>query len=226
MPYDGQPGTAKDGTPVLWVASLGRAVPVPAAKGLGVRAKPQGGGEQDIDPQAFHRSQDSVRAIDEAKDRTNWYRTGWLGGVTGGIPGSPAYNLDKDLDTLKARTAFEELSEMRRKSPTGGALGNVTEKELALLQAAEANLDVGQGEGQIDKNLDRLRSTVTSRTHGLDAANPIPLSAANQAKIPPGAYFRAPDGRVYQHKPGAGPAGQKSAGKPGVKSGYRILSVE
>src|SRR4051812_32101718 len=33
-PYDGQLGTAKDGTPVKWVAALGRAVPVTAAQAM------------------------------------------------------------------------------------------------------------------------------------------------------------------------------------------------
>lgn len=31
MPYDGQPGTAKDGTPVIWNAALGRAIPASAS---------------------------------------------------------------------------------------------------------------------------------------------------------------------------------------------------
>jgi hypothetical protein len=169
-----------------------------------------------FDPQAFSRSRDSVSAIDDAKKRTNWFRSGVVGGVTANIPGSPAFNLDKDLDTLKARTAFEELAAMRKASPTGGALGNVTERELALLQASEANLDVGQGEGQLDKNLERMRRTVTQRTPGLDPSNPIPLTAENQRSIPEGAYFKAPDGRVYQNKRGAGPAGAQRAKQPGT----------
>lgn len=159
-----------------------------------------------VDRAAFKRSQDSVTAIDDAKKRTNWLRTGPIGGATAKWPGSPAFNLDKDLDTLKARTAFEELAAMRRASPTGGALGNVTEKELAMLQASEANLDVGQGEGQIDKNLGRMRETITSRTPGLVPSNPFALSSENKNAIPDGAFFRH-EGKVYRQKPGAGPAG-------------------
>jgi hypothetical protein len=36
MPYNGQPGRAKDGTPVVWVASVGAALPATEAKKYGV----------------------------------------------------------------------------------------------------------------------------------------------------------------------------------------------
>lgn len=159
-----------------------------------------------VDPQAFRRSQDSIAAIDDAKKRTNWLRTGPVGAMTKGWPGSPAFNLDKDLDTLKARAGFEELAAMRKASPTGGALGQVTERELAMLQASEANLDVGQGEKQIDRNLDRFRGTLTSRTPGLAPENPFALTSENKAAIPEGAFFRH-EGKVYRQKKDAGPAG-------------------
>jgi hypothetical protein len=221
-PVNGQLGTAKDGTPVVWVESLGRAVPVAAAKQMGVRpnAAPSGG-QSAIDPNAFRRAQDSVSAIADAERRTNLFRTGLVGGLTKNLPGSPAFNLDKDLDTLKARTAFDELAAMRRASPTGGALGNVTEKELALLQAAEANLDVGQGEGQIDKNLRRLRQTVVGRNQGVDVSNPFALTDQNRAAIPEGAYFKAGDGKTYRQKKGAG---FKGNGVSGAASSASSLS--
>jgi hypothetical protein len=43
-PYDGQLGTAKDGTPVKWVAALGRAVPVTAAQMAKAPPGPGAGG--------------------------------------------------------------------------------------------------------------------------------------------------------------------------------------
>jgi hypothetical protein len=225
MPANGQPGVANDGTPVVWVESLGRAVAATEAKKFGVKplTAPQGGAGR-IDPATFSRSRDTVSAIDDAKKRTNWFRSGWLGGVTAEIPGSPSYNLDKDLDTLKARTAFEELAAMRRSSPTGGALGAISEGEMRLLQASEANLDVAQSEGQIDKNLGRMRRTATLRTPGLDPSNPLALTEENRATVPEGAYFRGPDGRVYQHKPGAGPAGGP-AGSGALKSDPRAVQA-
>lgn len=178
------------------------------------------GGKKPFPAESFRRASDTAAAIDDAQGRTNFFRTGVIGGLTQGIPGSPAFNLDKDLDTLKARTAFDELAAMRKASPTGAALGAVSDTEMRLLQAAEANLDVGQGERQIDKNLGRMRQTVTARNPGVSAQNPIDLGNIDPATLPDGVYFRTADGAVYRQKRGAGAPGtvQGGSGKrpPGV----------
>lgn len=73
-----------------------------------------------------------------------------FGGITGmgalgaRIPGTDWADLANKLETLKARSAFGSLQEMRANSPTGGALGSVTERELALLQNAETQLGNSQ----------------------------------------------------------------------------------
>lgn len=162
--------------------------------------QPSAGGAPAVNPDTFRRARDSVSAIDDATKRTNWFRTGLVGGLTANLPGSPAYNLDRDLDTLKARTAFDELAAMRRASPTGGALGAISDRELSLLQASEANLDVGQGERQIDRNLGRMRQTVVSRTPGVTPDNPIDLSGGqSRTSIPRGAYYRDPQGNIRRN---------------------------
>ena len=45
---------------------------------------------------------------------------------------------------------------MREESPTGGALGQVSELELITLQATLGSLDMDQSEPQLLENLDRL----------------------------------------------------------------------
>jgi hypothetical protein len=50
------------------------------------------------------------------------------------VPGSGAADLRALLDTIGANLAFNELGEMRSNSPTGGALGQVTERELAYIR--------------------------------------------------------------------------------------------
>jgi hypothetical protein len=193
--YEGQEFVSDDPSKPTLVYRKGRFFPKEAA------------GSGGVDPQTFRRAQDSVGAIDDATRRSNWLRTGVVGGLTQMIPGTPAFNLDRDLDTLKARTAFNELAAMRAASPTGAALGAVSDTEMRLLQASEANLDVGQSEGQLDRNLGRMRSTIAGRVPGVDTSNPIPMTAENRTAMPEGAFFRAPDGRVYRQKKGAGPAG-------------------
>src|SRR3546814_10033930 len=75
-----------------------------------------------------------------------------LAGVTGMgrvgsmIPGTDWADLAAKLDTLKGRSAFGALQQMRANSPTGGALGQVSERELYLLQNAAPQLQQSQSD--------------------------------------------------------------------------------
>ena len=51
------------------------------------------------------------------------------------VPRTQAKDYAQRLDTLKANIGFGELQRMRDNSPTGGALGQVTERELNFLQS-------------------------------------------------------------------------------------------
>lgn len=89
-----------------------------------------------------------------------------LGGVTGlgslgaKIPGTPWADVAAKLDTLRGRSAFGALQRMRAESPTGGALGSVTERELALLQNSEAQLQDTQSPESLARSLQEYRQTL------------------------------------------------------------------
>lgn len=76
------------------------------------------------------------------------------------VPGTQAKNLSATLDTIKANIGFEELQRMRDNSPTGGALGQVTEKEIAFLQSVLGSLDQGQSPQQLRENLQRAKTEI------------------------------------------------------------------
>lgn len=99
----------------------------------------------------------AVGAIDKALSQASWATTGMLGGATAGLGGTPAYDLARTLDTIKANIGFDELQTMRDNSPTGGALGQVTERELAFLQSTIASIEQAQSEDQLRANLKILR---------------------------------------------------------------------
>jgi hypothetical protein len=68
------------------------------------------------------------------------------------------------VETIEANLAFSELQEMRAASPTGGALGQVSERELTFLKSAVKNLDQGQSPDQMRRNLQELqRYLLTSK---------------------------------------------------------------
>ena len=92
--------------------------------------------------------------ITKAKTQaTNW-TTGFLGSKSKGIPGTPAFDLSQTLSTLQANAGFDRLQEMRNASITGGALGQVSERELALLVDSYSAIGQSQSKAQFIENLD------------------------------------------------------------------------
>jgi len=94
-----------------------------------------------------------ISKIKEAMPQVGFLTTGFGAETLAKIGGTPARNLKGNLDTIRAVVGFEELRKMRAASPTGGALGQVSERENILLQSARASLDQGQTEEQTMKHL-------------------------------------------------------------------------
>ena len=92
--------------------------------------------------------------------------TGAVGGLLSNVGGTAARDVSALLDTVKANAGFDTLSKMRAASPTGGALGSITEKELALLQATVGNLEQSQTADQLKDNLRRLKNVQLDIIHG------------------------------------------------------------
>jgi hypothetical protein len=80
-------------------------------------------------------------------------------GRTPNILGSSA-NAQAALDTLKAQVGVETLTAMREASKTGGAVGNVTEKEWPILQNQLGALQQSQTTEEFKKNLGIVKSSL------------------------------------------------------------------
>jgi hypothetical protein len=84
-----------------------------------------------------------------------------LSGITGGVFGrvgsvsAASTSAQADLNQLKAKAGFEALQSMRDRSPTGGALGNVSDTEGRRLEASAAALEQAQGTEDFQTKLDR-----------------------------------------------------------------------
>lgn len=92
--------------------------------------------------------------------------TGLGGNWLKSIPGTQASNLNSLLDTVRANVSFDKLQRMREASPTGGALGQVSDFENKLLQNTYANLEQSQTKDQFLYNLNRLKETFNLIVHG------------------------------------------------------------
>lgn len=95
-------------------------------------------------------------AIDKAIGQVNKWTAG-TGSYLANIAGTPAKNLEATLNTIKADAAFGALQTMRDNSKTGGALGQVSERELALLESAQAPLDQAQTPEQLIESLENYK---------------------------------------------------------------------
>lgn len=83
------------------------------------------------------------------------------------VAGTAAYDLESVLTTIRARIGFDKLQEMRQNSPTGGALGQVSDFENRLLQATEGNLQLGVDPNLMKESLLNIRNIQMAIAHGI-----------------------------------------------------------
>lgn len=102
--------------------------------------------------------EDIDKVIGQITDPSNIMpRTGGFGWLASQVPGTPQHDIAETLKTIKGNVGFDRLSQMRAASPTGGALGAVSEMENKLLQSVLGSLEQSQSQEQLVANLKRLR---------------------------------------------------------------------
>ena len=132
--------------------------------------------------------------IDKAKGQANTWTTGFIGQKTQDIGGTPAHDLQNTLYTIKANIGFDKLQQLRDSSPTGGALGQVSEFENRLLQSVWGALEQSQTPEQFKFNLDMVKKQVHEswkrvgeaykNTYGKEIpASLIPTSSQNPSNM-------------------------------------------
>jgi hypothetical protein len=111
--------------------------------------------------QSFERKTKVVnREIERVAPLLNQLTTGFAGVPLSKIPGTEAKNVTRLLDTIKSNLGFNQLQEMRDNSPTGGALGQVSEMENRLLQATEGSLEQDQTPEQLLETLQLVQGSI------------------------------------------------------------------
>lgn len=96
---------------------------------------------------------------------------GWLGAVAAINPGSQNAEVYRQVEVLKANASAENIAAMRAASPTGAALGGVSDKDLALLASKSGALDPASP--NFKRDLDDYERTVLRLVHGVDAGDRI-----------------------------------------------------
>lgn len=107
----------------------------------------------------------------KAQAKNGWFTTGLPGKIMRNVGGTDALDLNSTVDSIKANIGFDTLAEMRRNSPTGGALGQVAVQELNMLQAARGALDTAQSEAQFIRALDGIEKHYKGWISAVQAAS-------------------------------------------------------
>lgn len=113
----------------------------------------------DIVVQDIDRTLETVKRIPTAT-------TGIGGMILQNVPGTGASNVASLLNTVKANVGFDQLQAMRDSSPTGGALGQVSQQENVLLQSVLGSVEQSQSQEQLEFNLKRLKNVYLDIIHG------------------------------------------------------------
>jgi len=109
----------------------------------------------------------ALTVIDKALDQVGPMSAGAGGAANAWLPGGPYRNLASQLKTVRSELAFGRLTQMRNASKTGGALGQVSNIELDLLESSLAALDQMQSPEQLKQNLLRVRQHYTNSLNAL-----------------------------------------------------------
>lgn len=161
-------------------------------------------------------AQELEKVLDATKDEA--FTTGMVASGLQYLPSSPAYKVRQSLETVKGRVSLAELQKLRDEATSGASgLGQVTEREHAMLQKAIGPLEVGLGK---DLAPNALRALRVFRAITLLPYGPEGLTAGMEAAVLRGDYDKQlgiDPGKYGIKAPSAGTEGAM----PGIK--WRIV---
>jgi hypothetical protein len=79
----------------------------------------------------------------------------------GRIPGTRAYEVNRLLNEIKNNIKLDEIQRMRQNSTTGGALGNVSDKDMDTVGGALGQLEIARDPEAMRDNLNRILTDYT-----------------------------------------------------------------
>ncbi|MBF9234684.1 glycoside hydrolase family 73 protein [Microvirga alba] len=128
--------------------------------------------------------------------------TGGAGQAMSYLAGTNAHDISNLVTTIKANATFDRLQQMRKASPTGGALGAVSDNENKLLGSAIGSLEQSQSHDQFIRNLTRVKKIYTDIIHGPGAGGEggSLKSSQGDAQVDQSGWVAAPGGIRIREK--------------------------
>jgi hypothetical protein len=121
------------------------------------------------------RNNDTMRLLSDVYDRSLGFAGGALPGAVRGLvaeyfSASEAGQAKGQLEGVQVGIFTDQLAGMRESSPTGAAVGNVTEGERAAMASAYGNLNVGGDPEVLQQNLRAVANAALDLQYGTQAA--------------------------------------------------------
>lgn len=126
----------------------------------GTRAASGGSGGEESDAYTLQTAERTISAIDGVLPKINAFTAGPVGVVAGKFGYTPALNVSAELAAVASNIAFNALQQMRNASKTGGALGQVSERELDLLSSVEGAIRQNQSPQNLREQLEKVRASM------------------------------------------------------------------
>lgn len=120
---------------------------------------PKNAPETGISPYTKERQTRTIQSVDELLGKVGRKTVGF-GSLLSAIPESDARNFAAEVDTLKSAIIQGELAEMRAASKTGGALGQVSDREANFLASSLGALDIGQSPANMKTQLQKIKASI------------------------------------------------------------------
>ena len=130
--------------------------------------------------QSMFQSLDSLASqANQVKEHKGLSGNFGVSGYLPNFPGGQSADAAALLDTLRTKSAFTTLQDMRNSSKSGGALGAVSDKETVMLQNAIAALSKSQSVGQTQQQLAAIIDYVEKAKHRLRDAYDTAWNGSN-----------------------------------------------
>jgi hypothetical protein len=145
-----------------------------------------------------------IKDVDKLMD-PGFFETGLIGQATAGLGGTPAYDREKELLTIRARLGFDQINEMKRLAAESGAsgtgLGQISNIEFMSLQSTIDAIYTGMSREKQNESLANIKKhllNVQKLASGVAPADAIDWSAPEYKAV---GYHKDPETKNVYYAP-------------------------
>jgi hypothetical protein len=171
----------------------------------------KGEGDRDAALNLIAQTTGFIQDIDDLMD-PGFTETGFIGGMSAMVPGTPAYDREKELLSIRARLGFDQINEMKRLAAESGAsgtgLGQISNIEFMSLQSTIDAIYTGMSGDAQNKALAAIKKhllNVQKLASGIAAADAIEWGRPEYKAV---GYHQDPETKKVFYAPN-GPNGTK-----------------